>query len=203
MDETFEAALIETDEAYRKAEAGLVAGGPEAVELLRGHLADPRRLVRFIAETLLAVAEGRCPQYASALDSLDALEAMKRETPALRPNPEGVATLLTRKFGASVAEPLALRLAKELHWPDWKVYGVLLYLEAHKPAAIAPALLRFAVQTRNPRARQLALEIFSSLPEEDRQECLREEAAWLKDTRAFPPPEVGRLIEALDGEPIR
>lgn len=195
MEAVFTTALERRGRAYLEAEEELRAGGAPAIATLQRHLADKDGLSQLIARVILAWATGKAPSYPKAVEKLDAMAAESRQTPAGAPSPTGVAHALTKSFGDSVVEVLAVRLLKAVDWPRWKTLGVLLYLQAHPAEPVAPALVSFVVHEPEKEALGLALKILAKLPDPVRRDLLHQEKARLQDMRRTMPEAVERLLQ--------
>lgn len=168
METLFEEARVNSGDAYLTAERKLREAGPAAIPTLRANFQHSDYVARLIAKCLLDAIEGRSAECKAALDYLDFIPKRLAKTPVGSPPPVGVAAELTDRFGARVAECLALRLVKSPDWPSWKSEGVLLYLSEHKvPSTIAP-LIRFAVETPREPWRKIATEAIKAANDPDR-----------------------------------
>jgi hypothetical protein len=163
MTTSIEQALSATGPAYEAAEEQLI----RAVGQLGAatSVADP---VAGLA--LAAVLSWQGPRAATRTAALQYLENIERRlagTAVGSPPPVGVANDLTLRFGDGVSDLMAVRLAKSPHWPRWKTFGALLYLEQHKPRLATAALLRFAVEAADEEARELAVSTLRDIRDPD------------------------------------
>jgi hypothetical protein len=154
----FEQALATRGHSYLEAEHLIVSGGAASAAELRRNLTHPDPFVRGMARALLPVTEGRAPEFRAALEYLARLPARIARTPIGKPSPSGTAAYLDQHFAGRAAEPLAVRLVKQPEWPRWQVMAVLLHLQHQALPATNAALIRFAVQTADPEARDVAVE---------------------------------------------
>jgi hypothetical protein len=180
-------AATATGPAYEAAEDALLRGSDPAV--LGAQPRDPDPFVGLLLNTIQAWNGARPQAHVDALHYLDEIEARMARTAAGSPSPTGVANDLTLRFGDAVADLLALRLVKADHWPRWKTFGALLYLDQHKPRAATSALLRFAAETKDDEARNTAVatirttadaELAPKLAAEQRYQASRGRSAELR-----------------------
>jgi hypothetical protein len=167
MEKLFETALQAQGPEYLRSEAALLGGGEAARKALQLHLNDLDPLVRLLAGLLIDWQQARPGAHQAALDYLDRIGPALARTAAGSPSPVGVANDLTLRFGASVVDLLAVRLIKSPEWPRWRMFGVLLYLNEHKLALATAPLLRFAAESADEEARELALETVRATPDPD------------------------------------
>lgn len=159
----FERALATSDEAYLWAESQLRERIPEQAAALRESLAHDDPLGQLMAKVMLDWSEAQSETFEKADKYLDVLPAYFRRTAALQPPVRGVEQTLTAAFGPRLSEFLALRLAKQRTWPNWRVMSTLAYLDRHKNPATTVALIRFAAQTAQPAWRTAAVEVLRAL----------------------------------------
>ena len=173
-------ALQAEDRAYLVAEARLRAA-PDAVPELRARLQSADYFERAFCKVMLDWIEGRAQENDAALAYFPAIAEEKKMTPAVSPRPAIVARDLSLRFSGRVAEFLAIRLTKELDWPQWQVTGVLLYLTEQRQPATAAALVRFAADQRREAWHQMAITALKAMNDpairdKVRAERLRREA---------------------------
>lgn len=134
---------------------------------------------RLLARVIEKWNAGKNEIFNSALSYLyvDIVNFIKG-TPVMAPPSDGVAAYLTKNYQGQVTQLLTLRLIKE-DWPQWRVYGVLIYLRKQKDPSCTEGLLRFAVDTSNKEWQNYAIETIeltnvSDLPriiEAERKRC--------------------------------
>jgi hypothetical protein len=157
MDTMIQNAAKSRGQTYLNIERELTRDNPVTVHGLQRYRNHPDPVIRLMVGCLLSWISGNAPEFQSALDYLE--EAPKRvaRTPARFPSPGSVAYVLNERFGSRAADFLALRLAKELNWPRWRVLGILRYLKEQKLASTTSALLRFSMETDSEEARGYAI----------------------------------------------
>lgn len=167
IDKTFAEAVTAMGKDYLDAEKKLRDAGAAAGPALRAQENHPDPVGRLLARCLADWVEGKAPNNDKALQHLDELPARKARTVMQVPSPSGTAAYLTKHFGASVVDCLALRLVKAVDWPHWRVMAVLLYLQQHKPPTATAALVRFVAETSNDEHRDLALQVLKEVDDPD------------------------------------
>lgn len=188
--DAFDIALERTGRAYLSAEAELLGGGKEAAALLGSYLAKPRAepFGALLVSVLLGWIEGKAPLYLEVLSYLSELPGRILPTPESIPRADGVAYYLSTRYKDSVAEMLAVRLAKGTDWPPWQVIAVLLYLEEQKVPSTGPALVRFAARSEDPDDVEHAVKILASLGRADLPALVSAEQRRLEDWGQDLPP---------------
>jgi hypothetical protein len=158
MDAIFETAVKSTGEAYLQAEARLRAGGHEAQDTLHRNLQHPDPIARLVARVILDFMGQDAKDYQAALDYLERLPALIRETPLPVPRSDGAAQYLSEEFGDKLVELGAVRLVKGTHLPRWYVGTLVIYAQLRPSPLATEALLRFAVTTKDEVLRELAVD---------------------------------------------
>ena len=151
INELFEKCVRLQGTAYLQAEGALVAQGDAALEFLQTQQeTSPDQFVRLLASVLAQSIQGNASLFQQALTYMDAHEAKNEGTQVVTPRSDSIAADLYHLFGKNVASFLAVRLAKEPEWPQWKVASVTHYLSlANEPEAL-PALARFEAENKKP-----------------------------------------------------
>jgi hypothetical protein len=158
MDTMFETAVTSTGQAYLEAEKKLRDAGASAEPVLQKNLHRTDPIARLVARVILDWLQGSATDFQDALDYLDYLPERIAHTPMGDPSPVGIQGTLSDRFEARLVDLLGLRLVKGTDWPQWRVGGVILYLqEQARPSSTEP-LLRFVVETRNDEWRRFALD---------------------------------------------
>ncbi len=146
----FDLAMAAKDEAYLDAEKQLRAAGTAAVGELRRHQADAEPIACLFADTLIPWIEGASPDNDAALAYLDELPVRIARTPAGTPRADGIPWYLRRHYQDRVVPIMALRLVMVPSLPRWYALGVASYLGEQRNRTATSALVRFAVETREP-----------------------------------------------------
>jgi hypothetical protein len=167
MNIVFEQAVARYGPEYLQAEQTLLRAGSAAAPTLQQNLDHRDPVGRMIARCLLQWIGGKAPEYQAALDYLDQIGKRMARTPAGVPPTAGVAAELSERYGAKVADLLAVHLVKELDWPQWRVGSVLQYIMDHKATSTTSALIRFAAETNNEPWRAAAIETIRSVHDPD------------------------------------
>lgn len=169
------------------------AGNDVQRAALRRATADVDSVKALMAHVVLGWLSGSEPDYRGALDYLAGAPIRMSRTPVGYPPPLGVESYLTRHYAERVAPLLGLRLVREGGWPQWKIGGVLLYLEAHPDPTTTGAVIRFAIETADPKSRSLAIEVLEKYTDPDFGKKLKYEIARANALKLPIPPEVRAL----------
>lgn len=185
----FAGALVSHGPSYRTLEHELRAGGPPvraALEIYRGH-AD--LVVRLLASVICRWLDGESPEDAQAFELLDALPARVEGSPIPAPPPLPAAEEMFERFGPGAADALALRLLKDTDAARWRVLAIIQYLRLARAATTTGALIRFAADTHDERARACAIEAIEQMADPDLPAKLAAERDRARaHLRELPPP---------------
>ena len=197
MSTSFALAVEKVGPEYLELESGLrqaVRSGPAGLESIRQELAHPDPVARLLAKVIIDWAGPRENDFKRALAYLDELPVKMKGTVLGTPSPSGAESYLTLHFADRVTELLALRLAKEQEWPNWKVLAVVFYLKAHKVPSTTSALIRFAIGTTNAKGRAFALETIREIKDPELAAKLSFEIARAKKLDQTVPADVRALV---------
>ncbi len=150
---------------------------------------------RLLAQVVLDWGGSRTEDYKAALAFLDYIPLRFKRTALGFPRPSGVEWYLTEHFANRVVELLALRLVQDAGWPNWKVVGIISYLETHKKPSTTAALIRFAIETKQDEWRQFALEAIRAFNDPDLQEKVMFEIARARKHGLTVPRTVSELVD--------
>jgi hypothetical protein len=194
MDAWFQKAVGSHGKDYLDAEYHLRKGGAAALDTLQQNRDHPDPVARLMVECLLAWMQGTAREYQKALDYLDRLPQELAGTCAPFPSADGVAGSLSEWFGSRVADFLALRLAKEIDWPRWRVVGILLYLEEQKLPSTTSAVIRFASETHSNEGRECAIDILRAIADPELKQKLAIERKRLDDLDKKLPKDLANML---------
>lgn len=157
-DELFQKALTSYGQDYLIAEKALRAGGETTATALKLIAADTKKtpLTRFIAATIAAAISGQADEFDAAMDGLDNLATYTAKTPLGVPSPDTAASELT--LYSDFSDFAALRLLKEIDWPEWKVMTVIVYLGYYATSSVSPALDQFRADLKDGKRPALCAE---------------------------------------------
>lgn len=189
----FEEALASRGSVYVEREIALRESGSAAEPVFEEALRHPDPVGRLLARVLLAWVRGEAVGTLRAVNYLDSLPGFLAEKP-YGPDGKSAARYLTVNHGERAAEVMALRLVQSEDWPDWRVEGVISYLETCKQSSTSEALLRFVVETPNPGWRQRAFQALLRMEEPGLQVKVAAEEARLAVLGRRLPPELARWL---------
>ena len=183
-EQLFERCENSTGADYLKAEKELIAA-KLSTDQLSNQLNDPAPIERLTARCAILL---QMDQLANSLDTLllssEGEPARYREAGVDGPTPEQYA--LDFAEYPDLVEPLALRLAK-LTIVDASAAGIILHLQNLNLPETHAALLRFAVDTKNPSLREAATKALIEMKAVGVEEMIAEEEKRLKKLdRKFP-----------------
>lgn len=178
MEEIFELLVKGRGKAYLDADEKLRAGGKEAEDVLNAHIHDTDPIARLAARTTLDwLIPAKAKDYQSALDYLKALPEIEAKLITGTPSPTGTSAYLSLHYKDRLVDLLALRLVKGTDWAPWLVGAVTSYLEEQKRPSATAALLRFAVETREPEYVEWAVDAIRAANDPDLVTKLADEKA--------------------------
>ena len=167
MKNLFDRAISGYGEDYLKAESALLGGAESAKTVLQMNLNHPDPVTRLIADCLLRWMQGKASEYQAVLTYLEDMPKHLAMTPITAPRVEIVAYELSEQFGTRVADFLSLRLLKGTDWPNWKIFGVLVYLQEQAQPSTTIPLMRFTAESVDSRRRAIAIEAIHAIDDPD------------------------------------
>lgn len=181
-------ALVSEDDAYLSAERELLEqASPADVESAVAG-GDDEVVAPLLARVAAEWGETRRRGLEELDLYLDQLERGFRGKVTSSPPVHAVVDNLTTRFGARVADALALRLVKLPTAPAWRVRTALAYLERHPTPAATAALIRFAAASEVPEDQAFAARVLRATRDPALGEKLARERSRLAAAgRALPP----------------
>lgn len=141
----FENCVQSQGSAFDAAEQTFVRLGVPALPYLRAQIrSNPDPMARQIALVLFQAIGGRLQIFRGAMKHLEQAEGGNAGTPRSAPRSDCIAASLEIEFASRPAAYLAVHLAKNPSWPEWKVASVSHYLSAVNSPQALPAVVRFA-----------------------------------------------------------
>lgn len=163
----FDSAVTGYGEDYLKAESALLGGAESAKTVLQMNLNHPDPVARLTADCLLRWMQGKASEYQAVLTYLEDMPKHLAMTPITAPRVEIMAYELSEQFGTRVADFLSLRLLKGTDWPNWKIFGVLVYLQEQAQPSTTIPLMRFAAESTDSRRRAIAITAIHAIDDPD------------------------------------
>ena len=184
IEQLFKRCQNSTGAGYLKVEKELIAA-KLSTDQLRNQLNDPDPIERLTARCAILMQTNQLiDNLDTILLSLEGQPDSYRDAGVDGPTPEQNASSFT--YYPDLVEPLALRLAK-LTIDDASVAGIILHLQNLNLPETHAALLRFAVDTKNPSLREAATNALIEMKAVGVEEMIAEEEKRLKKLdRKFP-----------------